>query len=439
MAIKGYQSFAAAPNLDNGIIPTNVVYELDNIIFNLSKVEAALVASFEAGVGSSMEGEDFMAHQNTRVLVSLKGEKPKYVKLQAASLDELNDKIVSTYVKSGRIWEFVKHSEAAEPAQQQQHGKAPLLKDYLNEWLYVFKAKKLKPTSIKFYATMAKDHIIPGLGDKRLDEITVTDIQAFLDERAYLSKKYLTEMKVFLSSLYKDAMEDKLVDNNPATSRKLSIPSEKVKVVHALQLEDFQDIAANLYRLDVRQRTLLGLMMYTGMRRGEVLGLRWEDIDWEKKTINVTRNVTLAQNTPIITTTKSENGIRTIPITSALETILKENSEQVGFVVSAKADKESPLSHTMYNRMWQSISKKIDLHGASAHVFRHTFLTLIASTGADPKTIQALAGHGDIQITMNRYVDPSKQNLLKATETLESLLFSDDKVKDTASAEPIAS
>ena len=166
MAIKGYQSFAAAPNLDNGIIPTNVVYELDNIIFNLSKVEAALVASFEAGVGSSMEGEDFMAYQNTRVLVSLKGEKPKYVKLQAASLDELNDKIVSTYVKSGRIWEFVKHSEAAEPAQQQQHGKAPLLKDYLNEWLYVFKAKKLKPTSIKFYATMAKDHIIPGLGDK---------------------------------------------------------------------------------------------------------------------------------------------------------------------------------------------------------------------------------------------------------------------------------
>ena len=198
-------------------------------------------------------------------------------------------------------------------------------------------------------------------------------------------------------------------------------------------------IAANLYRLDVRQRTLLGLMMYTGMRRGEVLGLRWEDIDWEKKTINVTRNVTLAQNTPVITTTKSENGIRTIPITSALETILKENSEQVGFVVSAKADKESPLSHTMYNRMWQSISKKIDLHGASAHVFRHTFLTLIASTGADPKTIQAVAGHGDIQITMNRYVDSSKQNLLKATETLESLLFSDSKVKDTASAESIAS
>ena len=63
----------------------------------------------------------------------------------------------------------------------------------------------------------------------------------------------------------------------------------------------------------------------------------------------------------------------------------------------------------------------------------------ITSTGADPKTIQALAGHGDIQITMNRYVDPSKQNLLKATETLESLLFSDDKVKDTTSAESIAS
>ena len=52
---------------------------------------------------------------------------------------------------------------------------------------------------------------------------------------------------------------------------------------------------------------------------------------------------------------------------------------------------------------------------------------------------QSLAGHGDIQITMNRYVDPSKQNLLKATETLESLLFSDDKVKDTTSAESIAS
>ncbi len=76
----------------------------------------------------------------------------------------------------------------------------------------------------------------------------------------------------------------------------------------------------------------------------------------------------------------------------------------------------------MYKTLMKHIRAEIDLHGATAHVLRHTYLTTLAGAGADVKTLQAVAGHADIQMTMNTYVHPKVENLQRAGEMMDSIL-----------------
>ena len=92
----------------------------------------------------------------------------------------------------------------------------------------------------------------------------------------------------------------------------------------------------------------------------------------------------------------------------------------------------------MFQRAWQRIEKTITLHGATPHIFRHTFLTLSASSGIDFKTLQALAGHSDIQITMNRYVHTQKDNIIKARETFVNQVFLAEKMQHNDKPQTIA-
>lgn len=94
------------------------------------------------------------------------------------------------------------------------------------------------------------------------------------------------------------------MERDPTASRKLVIPSTKKTEREAISLEEFQDILVNLDKLKVQDRRLMALLMLTGMRRGEALGLQWADIDWEKELVSVERNVTFAGNQPHVGTPK---------------------------------------------------------------------------------------------------------------------------------------
>lgn len=353
--------------------------------------------------------------QRIRVRVgTTKSGSPVLTWVSGRNQDELNDNIVKAYIESGRIWEFMDKQGSTN---ESDNNPKITFGDYVKQWIE-YKSHKIKPTTLNGYKTMLKSHFIPGLGKMVFESITPTDLQNFLNERSYLSRKYLSDMKKTFSMICKDAIEDGVLTNNPAESRKLYIPSEKKLVRKALEKEDFADIAIHLPELQRQDRLLMALLMYTGMRLGEVLGLKWEDIDLENKCIYVRRSVTHPTNTPLIGTPKTENGVRTIPLVSELEMHLIP-FDKTGFIIGGDA----PYSKAMHRRAWERIGRQIELHGATAHIFRHTFLTMLAATGIDPKTIQAIAGHGDIQITMNRYVHPVNENISEAGKLLEKQVF----------------
>jgi len=183
-----------------------------------------------------------------------------------------------------------------------------------------------------------------------------------------------------------------------------------IVVFHEL-LDVFEQFMDQLY---------LSLVIFTGMRRGEVLGLRWEDVDLAENTIHVQRNATYTNNQPFVGTPKTKSGFREVPIIPDLLSFLLPVGEK-GFVVSQK-DPEKPLTLTAFRCMMKRINASVDLHGATSHVFRHTIGTMLNDTGADVKTIQSILGQSDFKTTMDRYVHPRDNKKQEAIKNVSLLL-----------------
>ena len=354
-----------------------------------------------------------MAKQRIPVLIAVNDDgNPVYKWIQGNGQNEVNDRIVQAYIDSGRIWEFMDKPETEPP----KH--SITFAAYVEKWMNVYKANKLKPSTIETYKKHLRAHVLPAFGQRELASITTEDIQLFLNERKHLAGKTLTSMRHFMGEVFKDAVEDGLIAKDPTASRRISIPSSKTYDREALPLDQFREIIASLSLLSPVDKRMLVLMMFTGMRRGEVLGLRWEDVDTKAGLIHIRRNVTHAGgNKPVIGTPKTKSGERDLPLDPFVLEAL-EPMQESGFIIGG----ESPITMTTYNNTWRRIRKTIDLHGATAHVFRHSYLTYMAGQTTDMKTLQAIAGHSTIGMTMNRYVHAQPEKIIDAGKRMHDLL-----------------
>ena len=291
--------------------------------------------------------------------------------------------------------------------------------EYADKWIRLYKQDHLKPATIVAYRKNLHTHLLPAFGNKPIDSIRTEDIQLFLNARKHMAAKTLKCLKGLLGEIFRDAVEDGLIEKSHVASKRIGIPSSKKYIREALPLIQFKDILAHADLLDIPDQRLLLLLMLTGMRRGEVLGLRWEDIDLSEQVIHVRRNVTHCNgNQPIIGTPKTDNGSREVPLDPFLLNRLMPLQKD-GYILGGT----SPYTMTTYNNAWRRIGKKIELNGATAHIFRHSYLTYLAGEGTDTKTLQHIAGHSTVSMTMNQYVHAQSEKIVKAGERMHRLLI----------------
>lgn len=345
---------------------------------------------------------------------------PIYKRVSGESLDAVHDAIVSAYVSSGRISQFLEQRPVAANGLQQPHSKI-LFKDYVMQWFELYKTG-VKATTKADYLYIIRRYLIPAFGDKHLYEVTTADIQTLFNQWKSIAKSSINKMEIVLSQVFRSALKDKLILENPVDRERLVNPSKVVNSRDALTEAEFMDVLDNIRKLDGSDRYLLALLALTGMRRGEVLGLRWEDIDFDSNLISVQRNVVFTDNSPMLDTLKSKSGYRKIPLDERLATHLTPRQAS-GFVVGG----DKPITKSSYVKTMRRIGQKVDLHGASAHIFRHTYATMLKNAGVDFKTIQSILGHSDISTTMNIYAHNSDDNLHIANR-----LFVDHLTKTSA-------
>lgn len=281
---------------------------------------------------------------------------------------------------------------------------APLLKDYIRKFYNTFKQKQVETTIVN-RERIIKNHILPRFGNRKIDAITSIDCQEwFNDLNQHYARETILKIKNVINPVFEAAVEERYIDRNPLQSRFIEIGGRDTVSHVALPKEKMEQIRLEVPSLDLKEKLMVSLLSYTGMRFEEVLGIRWDDIndDW----IKIQRAVIHPQrNQPLIKTPKTKTSNRILPYFPELKEVI-ENCRSKGFILASDKDPtgETPLSYSEARRIFEKIRKHFDIQEYSAHDFRDTCATEWREKGIPLDVIARLLGHAKTETTERKYV-----------------------------------
>ena len=289
-----------------------------------------------------------------------------------------------------------------------------------------------KQTTITYYESLSKG-IKTYFKGYALQTITPIDIKKYL---IYLQTKHRTPLGntaspktvrhiyCLLAMIFKFAKEQDYIVKNPID--KVDCPKLTKKKVDALTKEEAAAFFAAVNDCPIDFQCMLYLMVTAGLRRGELAGLQWRDIDFDNLTVSIERN---AIYTPasgiIINTPKTENSARVIPLLPKVAALLKAYKEQhfqpkdsLCFVFHGKGGKNEPRLPDGITERVKAFMKRSGFRDLSPHDLRHSCGTLLIANGADIKSVQEILGHTDASTTLNFYVRTDLEQMKEATNKM---------------------
>lgn len=294
------------------------------------------------------------------------------------------------------------------------------IKELFMEWLSAVKLK-VKESTYANYRMKADKYILPQFGDMRYDNLTAQMLHNFIEKKLKtgLSAKYVSDIIIVFKSMakyisrvygFRNPIVDVVLPKTEKKEMKLFSDIEQKKLSeHLLKSVDNMSIG-------------ILLSLYTGLRIGEICGLKWSDIDFKKSILTVRRTVqrirTGIHGTKLIVDTpKSRSSLRAIPIPAFLMDILRNFRKCDDFYILSESEKI--IEPRTMQRRFKSILKKANLPSINYHSLRHMFATNCIQLGFDVKTLSEILGHASVETTLNRYVHSSMErktqcmNLLK--------------------------
>ncbi len=305
-------------------------------------------------------------------------------------------------------------------------------KDWLNEWLNHYVKTSNKQRTFERYCQTANVHIIPILGDYELTELHPIVLQRFISDLLVngnkrtgkgLSPNFVKSVISVLQNSLKTAHILGLIPEY--TADKIKRPKIVEKQVECFSVVEQKKIEQ--YVLESKKSKLKGIVicLYTGLRIGELLALTWDDIDFHKGRLSVTKtchdgNVN-GKHCIIVDTPKTETSYRYIPLSKPLLAILKDlkKESKSDYVVS---DQAAPVFVRSYQRTFELLLKRLNIPHKGFHALRHTFATRALECGMDVKTLSEILGHKNATITLNRYAHSLWEHKAEMMNKLGKLL-----------------
>jgi integrase len=291
--------------------------------------------------------------------------------------------------------------------------------DYLDRWLDSIRDTLRRRTWIR-YEEIVRLHLKPSLGVIKLDRVSALQIQSLYRAKldSGLSPRTVQIIHATLYKALKQAVKWTLLPRNVADSvDPPRVPKREIKPLSEEQVKRLLETAQG-----DKLEALYILAVHTGMRSGELLGLRWQDVDLQIGTVQVRRSVFGGRTEA----PKSANGNRSIRLTKTSIRALQGHERASEWVFSTSVG--TPISvHNLHNRSWKPLLARAGLpHSTRFHDLRHTCATLLLTKGVHPKIVQEMLGHSSITITLDTYshVLPNMQE--KAVEALEEILEGKD-------------
>jgi integrase len=314
--------------------------------------------------------------------------------------------------------------------------------NFINHWL----ENKIKPmrahSTYRQYEWVAREHLIPVLGKKKIDQIKRVDIQTLISSKVgqkakpkgknptepstkSLSRSTLRACRVVLHAAFEDALKDGLLGHNPAHS--IDLPREAKQEVSYFSPEQAISLLKAAKESEIPE--LLLFLLSTGARIGEALGLRWADVNFQLNQVRICGQLQRVNGTLTRLTATKTNQDRTLPVPhSVIKSFQNLRSSQM---VNRWSDPDGLVFLNAYGRrfdqkfVWKRLMATCDAAGIprmSAHKLRHTAATLALAASGDLHKVQKLLGHQQVALTANLYGHATAENLRGVSDILEKLL-----------------
>ena len=299
---------------------------------------------------------------------------------------------------------------------------APIFSRCWDAWFSIKLGENLSPCTIENYRRLAKQRLLPFFGDIPIDKITADDIQRYFNSIIGLSRSYSIQSKAILKGVFGRAERLGDIQSNPMRFEYVKSSKQSAKVI--LQDEDFVNVINQLDKLDGKDYLYSCFLCFTALRRGEILGLRWEDIDVDARTITVRHNVIFpdGMNDPIEKGPK-DGSFGVVYLQSELLKRIEPYRLSKGRIFSGS---HGAISRSSFTKMWYRIRKTLDLKGATSHSFRATYATMMNAhcMHIDPKALQGALRHKTPDLAIKVYTKQNQNKTRMAEEEYDEWLQS---------------
>ena len=309
------------------------------------------------------------------------------------------------------------------------------LGEWLDKWLDEYMIFTIRESTLDSYRAMVKNQVKPFIGGKQISSLTTADMQKFYNKikkegrvREHpihgktLADSMVRGVHMMLHEALDTAVKERLIAKNPTngtTVPKCNYPEKQI--LGDNQLETFLEaIKGHEYWCD-----FFYVEVMTGLRRGEICGLKWQDINFEENKLQVKRSVSVKKGGGVsIGETKTETGVRCIQMPPSVAELLKSKKQTAvtEWVFPHFLHPEQPISPASAYRKLKVILKNAELPLIRFHDLRHTFATHATQGGVDPKTLAGILGHTNASFTLDTYTHVTSDMQKSASAVVGNML-----------------
>lgn len=286
--------------------------------------------------------------------------------------------------------------------------------DWIDFWYQNYSKPKIRPTTQECYENRIYNHIIPEIGKIPLCKLTQNDLQQFYARLKKGGRRRLTEFygeglsdrmvrscHTSCRTALEKAVKEGLIPANPAIGCRL--PPKKAKEMQVLTQEEIQRFLIQAHEEGYYEFFLLELT--TGMRRGEILGLQWKDVNFSTGELHIRRQVVKKGAQTLISKPKTKSSMRTLILPPDMLDILAEHKKNATceWVFPSPVKEGDPRNPASLYSKFQKILQRAQCKKVRFHDLRHTFATMALENGMDIKTLSAMIGHISAETTLNIY------------------------------------
>lgn len=291
------------------------------------------------------------------------------------------------------------------------------------------KQRFVKETTMAVYGLQLQTHLLPAFGDRTM--IEEKDVQQFVVDKLNkgLSERTTKDVLIVLKMVVRWANKHAGWDNR--TDWEIIFPTRREQTeLEVMTVADQQKIVKYVKENFTFRNLGLQICLFTGLRIGEVCGLKWSDYNAVSNTLTINRTVERIytidngerKSRVVVSTPKTASSNRTIPMNKELQKVLKELGKVVNLDFYIISNSEKPIEPRTYRNYYNKVLSRLGIAKLKFHGLRHSFATRCIENNCDYKTVSVLLGHADVSTTMNLYVHPNMEHKKKCIEKIGKIL-----------------